>query len=102
MDSVPIELQVFAIVVIVLGIVVTAIVYYLAAREWKDPRVACYWENLGCMYFMFAAVILVIVAMLLVFALTHPPTKMSGAVPTAFAPSWDSTPLDRLSPKQTL
>jgi len=72
MDSVPVALQVFAVIGIALAVVVTALVYYLAAREWEDPRRACYWENVGCMYFIFVAVFAAVGALFLVFFATMP------------------------------
>jgi len=72
MDSVPVALLVFAAVTTTLAVVVTGLIYYLAAREWEDPRVACYWENVGCMYFSFVIVLAAVVALFLVFFLTRP------------------------------
>jgi len=72
MDSVPVAFQVFAVVGVALVVVVTAVVFYLASREWEDPRRACYWENVGCMYFIFVGVFLAIMALFLVFFATMP------------------------------
>ena len=75
MDSVPVTFQIFGALGIVLSVLVTAIVFYLAAREWEDPRRACYWEDVGCMYFIFATVFLGSMGLFIVYVLINLTTK---------------------------
>ena len=87
MNSIPFGLLVFAVAGVALAVVVTALIYYLAAREWKDPRRACYWENVGCMYFIFVAVFAAIGALFLVFFATSPPAHLSTRSPSSVSSS---------------